>query len=83
MKNLLIATAALSLLAAPALAQSGPTDVPLTGSVTAQCGGGDDRPGPRHAQHVLEVNRAERRLAWDQHEAAAFLQRHVGRPLHQ
>ena len=42
MKNLLIATAALSLLAAPALAQSGPTDLPLTGSVTAQCGGGDD-----------------------------------------
>jgi len=40
MKTLLIATAALGLMAAPALAQT-PTDVPLTGSVTAQCGGGD------------------------------------------
>jgi hypothetical protein len=44
MKTLLIATAALSLFAAPALAQSGPTDVPLTGSVTARCGGGGADP---------------------------------------
>lgn len=44
MKSLLIATAALSLFAAPALARSGPTDVPLTGSVTAKCGGGDAGP---------------------------------------
>lgn len=43
MKNLLIATAALALSAAPALAQT-PMDVPLTGSVEAKCGGGSTDP---------------------------------------
>src|SRR5512133_888943 len=41
------------------------------------------RPGLPHAEHVLEVNRRERRLAWAEHELPAFLQRHARRTLDQ
>src|SRR5262245_9461967 len=35
------------------------------------------RPGLAHAQHVLEVDRRERRLARAEHELALLLQRHA------
>ena len=40
-----------------------------------------DRAGARHAQHVLEMDRAERRLARHEHQRAPLLERDVGRAL--
>ena len=37
-----------------------------------------DRARARHGQHVLEVDRRQRRLAHDQHQLAPLLQHHVG-----
>jgi hypothetical protein len=37
----------------------------------------------RERQHVLEMNRGQRHFAGDQHQAAALLEDHVGRPVHQ
>src|ERR1035437_681535 len=42
-----------------------------------------DRPRPSEAQHVLEVNRAERRFARHEHQRPALLERYVRGALHQ
>src|SRR5438874_218898 len=46
-------------------------------------GGEDDRARARHAEHVLDMNFRERRLARDENELAALLEAHVRRALDQ
>jgi hypothetical protein len=38
----------------------------------------NDRAGLRHAEHVLEMDRAQWRLAWHEHQWPPLLQRDVG-----
>ena len=56
---------------------------PLGAVVEARRREQHDRAGAPHAQQVLEMDRRERRLARDEHELAALLERHVRGPVDQ
>ena len=55
----------------------------LRAVVETRAGRQDDRAGPGQAQHVLEMDGGQRRLAWNQDQLAAFLENHVGGALDQ
>ena len=74
----------ISLLGSPSWSSTRPTTVSNNESsvsrfrIKRRRGRQDDRAGARHRQHVLEVDRRQRRLAHDQHQLAPLLHHHVG-----